>query len=70
MLELKPKEIQRARETFYTFDRDKSGTISEDESRRAFRHWFTFLHSGEYALTTSFPHSFHLDHSIDQFSGL
>jgi Ca2+-binding EF-hand superfamily protein len=49
-LKLSPKEIQRARETFYSFDRDKGGTISDDEARRTLRHWFTFLHRNRFVL--------------------
>lgn len=47
-MKLTPKEIQQARETFFSFDRDKGGTISEEEARRTFRHWFTFLHQNQY----------------------
>lgn len=43
VLELSQKEIQRARETFFAMDRDKGGTISEEESRRSYRHWYSLL---------------------------
>ncbi|KAI3384128.1 hypothetical protein SNEBB_000259 [Seison nebaliae] len=44
---LSEKEIQGARETFFVFDRDRGGTISDEEARRAYRHWFNLLHGKE-----------------------
>ena len=51
---LTPKEIQIARETFYSFDLDKNGTVSEEEIRSTFRHWFTFLHQKKYTSLKQF----------------
>ena len=45
VLKLTPKEIQKARETFFAFDLNRGGTISEIEARKTFREWFIFLYS-------------------------
>ena len=39
------KEIQKARETFFAFDLNRGGTISEIEARKTFREWFIFLYN-------------------------
>ncbi|XP_072173278.1 PHD finger protein 24-like [Diadema setosum] len=38
---LQPKEIQRLRTNFATFDTDGDGCVTEFEARRAFKNWFS-----------------------------